>query len=392
MKDFQRMLLFILLFGTMLLFGMIENIKGISYPLIREEFSASWEQIGLMVSILSIAYTSFTILAGIFLGRFGIKPSFLLGYGAIFAGLIAVFFVPGFFLAVAALLLAFSGFGIFEISINALASRLFVKKAALLMNLLHSFYGIGAVIGPVAAGFIAGRAGLGWRYAYFLALPLVLALFIPAIITRFPRPEGAGNSGSLSRKGFFDALRSPLVWLMSFTLGIAVVTEMNSANWGPMYFQDVYGLDPNTDGATFLSTFFLVFTVSRLVCGLIIERIGYLRALLGAAFIVLAIYAAGFILGERGIFVLPALGFFVALFWPTLMAVSFVRFGKDAPVFSSAIIAIGGLVYAGMQFIVGLTNQLFGSAWGYRSSLIHAAALVVLLLLLYRKLGKPGDT
>ena len=388
MNKTQRVLLFILLFGTMLIFGIIENIKGVSYPLIRGEFGASWEQMGLMVSMLSIAYTGFSILTGIFLGRFGVKPSYLLGFSIISAGLFVVFFVPGFFLASIALIFAVSGFGIFEISINALASKLFIKRAALLMNLLHSFYGFGAVIGPLAAGFIAGGAGLSWRHAYFFSLPLVLALFIPVIFVTFPKDKPAGGlaaEGSAGRISFFYTLRSPLVWLMSITLGIMVVVEINSANWGTMYFQDLYGLDPNTDGAAFLSRFYILFTISRLICGLIIERIGYIRALLGAAIIAAGIFAVGFLLGEIGIYVLPALGFFVAIFWPTLMAAAFVLFGKNAPIYSSAVIAISGLVYAGIQFLIGHTNRIFGPAWGYRSSLIYAVILVILLLLLQKK-------
>ncbi|MDR2501053.1 MAG: hypothetical protein LBD37_08255, partial [Treponema sp.] len=71
----QRLLLFYLLFGTMLIFGLIENIKGVSFPLIKTEFNASWEQQGLLVSVLSFSYVGFSIVAGIFLGRFGIKPA-----------------------------------------------------------------------------------------------------------------------------------------------------------------------------------------------------------------------------------------------------------------------------------------------------------------------------
>ena len=136
-KKFQRILLFVLLFGTMLIFGLIENIKGVSFPLIQEEFNVTWEQQGLLVSLLSMAYVGFSILAGIFLGRFGIKPAFMFGFAALSAGLFSVFFMPGFFWTGSALFAVFAGFGFFEVGINALASRIFVKKAALLMSLLH---------------------------------------------------------------------------------------------------------------------------------------------------------------------------------------------------------------------------------------------------------------
>ncbi|MCL2138469.1 MAG: MFS transporter [Treponema sp.] len=390
MKKSRSVLLFFLLFGTMFVFGLIENIKGVSYPLIKEEFGATWEQQGFMVSMLSVAYVGFSVIAGIFLGRFGIKPSFLFGFAALCLGLFSVFFMPGFFSAASALFLVFAGFGFFEVGINALASRIFVAKTALLMNLLHSFYGIGAMIGPKAAGLIANNANFGWRYVYLFSLPLALIFFIPSVFTRFPEdgPDQKTPGGDTGRKSFFDALKSPMVWLMSVTLGLAVAIEMNSSNWGPMYFRDVYNLNPGTEGAAFLSAFFLVFTLSRLVCGPLVERIGYIRSLLGVAFIILAVFAAGFFMGRRGIYVLPALGFFVALLWPTLMALAVASFGKDAPVFSSAMIAIGGLLNAAVQFIVGYTNKIFGPAWGYRSSLFYTALLIFALLLLNAKLKR----
>jgi len=386
-KNLRRVLLFVLLFGTMLIFGIIENIKGVSYPLIKEQFNASWEQQGLMVSMLSIAYVGFSVIAGIFLGRFGIKPSFLFGFSALCAGLFSIFFMPGFFLTAAALFVVFAGFGFFEVGLNALATRLFITKAALLMNLLHSFYGIGAMIGPKAAGLIAGNARFGWRYVYLFSLPLALAFFIPAIFIRFPDSPAETSQLEAPRKSFFDALKSPMVWLMSITLGLCVTVEMSSSNWGVMYFNDVYKINPNTDGASFLSAFFLLFTVSRLVCGLFVEKIGYMRTLLLSAFIVLAVFVAGFLLGEKGIYLLPFLGFFVAQFWPTLMAVAIVSFGRDAPVYSSAMIAISGLLNAGIQFIIGMTNKIFGPAWGYRSAVVYTLLLIAGLMLLYRKLG-----
>jgi fucose permease len=302
--------------------------------------------------------------------------------------------MPGFSLVTGALFVVFAGFGFFEIGVNALASRRFVTKTALLMHLLHSFYGIGAMLGPKTAGIIADNVHFSWRYVYLFSLPLVLLLFIPAIIVRFPETHAEVSNtadpinpaDTAPRKTFFDALRSPMVWLMSIALGLAVVVEMSSSNWGPLYFQDIYGFNPSTDGAAFLSVFFLVFTLSRLVCGPLVEKIGYTRSLLASALIIFAIFTAGFCLGERGIFVLPALGFFIAMLWPTLMAVAIVYFGKDAPVLSSAMIAIAGLINAAVQFLVGLTNRIFGSAWGYRSSLVYTALLIIALLLLQLKL------
>jgi fucose permease len=374
----------------MVIFGIVENIKGVSYPLIKTEFNASWEQQGLMVSILSLSYVIFCIIAGLFLGRFGIKPSFLSGLGAISVGLFAIFFSPGFLSAAVCLFVIFAGFGFLEIGINALASSVFTANSALFMNLLHAFYGIGAIIGPKAAGILTNNAGFNWRLVYLLSMPLVFLSFIFSIFLKIPGESKTGNVEK--RVTFFDALGRRDVWLMAVILGLGIAVEMSSPNWGALYFQDMYGIDPRTGGAAFLSMFFIFFTVSRLVSGMFVERIGYARSLIGITAVIFVIFIAGFCLGERGIYVLPALGFFIGPFWPTVMAIGIRHFGNDAPVMASAMIAIGGALNSIIQFLVGLTNRFLGPAWGYRSSAIYILICFVLLLVLSKKLQKHENT
>jgi fucose permease len=265
-----------------------------------------------------------------------------------------------------------------------MASGVFITNTALYMNLLHAFYGIGAIIGPKTAGMLTNNAGLNWRMIYVYSMPLVLLIFIFSVFIKIPGDNKSADTGK--RLSFFDALRNRNVWLMAIILGLGVAVEMSSPNWGSLYFQDMYGIDPRIGGAAFLSMFFICFTVSRLVSGFIVERIGYMRSLIGCTALVFVIFIAGFCLGERGILLLPALGFFIGPFWPTIMAVGIKHFGKDAPVMASAIIAIAGTLNAGIQLVVGMTNRYFGPACGYRSSAVYMLSCFALLMVLNKRL------
>jgi MFS family permease len=66
-------LMMFILFGSMFLFGILENIKGVSFPLIKNEFGVSYELQGIMISILSLSYTVFVIASGFMLGFYKIK-------------------------------------------------------------------------------------------------------------------------------------------------------------------------------------------------------------------------------------------------------------------------------------------------------------------------------
>jgi fucose permease len=396
-KGAPNKLLFFIIYGTMLIFGLIENIKGVSYPLIKAEFNASYEQQGLMVSLLSSGYVFFCMVAGFFLSRFGVKRALLSGFICIALGLFTVSFMPRFWTVAAALFLVFAGFGFFEVGINALATQVFTSKAALFMSLAHFFYGVGAVIGPKGAGMLTGMGNSGWRQIYLLSVPLLALFFVPTLLARFPGKPGEAPgpdspSGEEKRLSFLFALKNPMVWIFSAALGLMVVIEMGSTNWGSLYFQDVYGFDPRTWGAGFVSGFFILFTISRLVSGFLIEKIGYMRSLIGATGMVILIFALGFGLGARGIWILPALGFFIAIMWPTTMAVVIGFFGRDAAVMSSAVIVLGGAINAVMQLFIGLTNRYLGAAWGYRSCLVYALLLMGVLLFLQRRMERKLRT
>jgi fucose permease len=410
----SRFLLLAILFGTMFLFGFLENIKGVSYPLIKNEFGVSYETQGKMISVLSVCYTLFVVFSGFMLGRWGIKKVYLLGLFFAFLGAASVYFMSGYWAVSAALLLIFAGFGIFEIGVNGAAVRLFTQKAALMMNLLHFMYGLGAIISPRAAGMLVNPAGpgLGWRQVYLFTVPLALVILVPALFARFPRHDedaaaedaaavsaavsaaaetavaetgGAEKGGAEKPGGFIAALRIPAVWVFGVTLGLAMGLEMASSNWGGLYFQDVYGMDPATRGAGFVSSFFMLFTLSRLVSGFVIEKVGYMKSLFGAVLLMGIIFAAGFSLGAAGIYVLPLLGFVIAILWPTLMAVAMGHFGGHAAVMTAAIIAIGGLLNALMQLSMGYINRWLGAAWGYRSCLVFTVVLLWMLLRLRRR-------
>jgi fucose permease len=390
----------------MFLFGFLENIKGVSYPLIKNEFGVSYETQGKMLSILSFSYTLFVAAAGFMLGRFGIKKTYLSGLVFTLLSLALIYLMPSFLTVGCSLFILFAGFGVLEIAINGMATQLFIKKAALMMNLLHFMYGAGSVLGPKTAGMLANPAGPGllWRQIYLLTVPLVLVVLIPSMFTKFssaksPAPamdDDRTNSGGDSKdgdhansgtqpRGFIAALKTPSVWAFGISLGVMVGLEMASANWGGLYFQDLYGMDPTTKGANFVSAFFILFTLSRLVSGFLIEKIGYMRSLTGAALIIAAIFICGFALGAEGIYVLPLLGFFLAILWPTVMAVAIGRFGSEAPVMTGAIITIAGLLNSGIQLIMGYINRWIGPGWGYRSCLLFAILLIGLLVLVLPK-------
>jgi fucose permease len=382
-------LLFIIVYATMFLFGFIENIKGVSFPLIKKEFGVTYDNQGGLVSLTWFGYVIFCLLASLFMQRFGIKKSILAGYIMICTGALATLIAPSFWAVSITLLIINTGFGFFEVGTNALGTAVFTKRAALLMSLMHFFYGFGAILGPKTAGFLTESFGFSWRKVYILVIIPTLLIFLFALFTKFNDNQQEDNSEHHSTKiTFSSALKNPIVWLFCITLGFMEVIEFGAANWGGLYLQDVYSLDPRTIGASFVSAFYILFTLSRLFSGLAIEKIGYLRSLFITVICTIVFFLIGFILGRKGIWILPVTGFFIATLWPTIMAYAMKVFGKDAPTVTSVIITVSGAINGIFQLLIGFTNQYVGEAWGYRSCLLYSVIVLIMLYILTKNIRK----
>ena len=382
----RYILLVVIIYATMFLFGYAENLKAVSFPLIKAEFGISYDEQGGLVSVISFGYVLFCAFAGLFLSRFGIKKSILAGYLLICLGAGAVLFAPTVIFVSASLFVVYAGFGFFEVGSNALATVTFTKKAALMLNFMHFFYGLGAVAAPRAAGFL-GESGFSWQQVYLSAAIPSAVFFIFVLLFRFNGAKTA-DQPKQARYTYISALRDGDVWHFAVMLGFMVLVELAAANWGALYLNDVYSLDPLREGATFVSVFYVLFTLSRLFSGFGIEKIGYKKSLLISAIAVTAIFAAGFGMGRAGIWLLTLTGFCVGMMWPTVIAAAMEHFGDRAPIATGAIIAIAGATNAVFQLVIGFTNQYIGEAWGYRSCTVYAVAVILLVLSVMKKTGK----
>lgn len=213
---------------------------------------------------------------------------------------------------VLALTLGFSlvwglGFGTLDIGHNVLIAELYSHRVNV-MNLLHVFFGVGAVVSPAAAGLSlelwdTALPALWVGGALMLAtLPFVLRL--PR--ERFPKeaPSGGSNGAPFS-------YRVPLLWMFGAVMMVYVGVEIGVGGWAQPYLERTTELSPST-AALATSGFWMALTASRLLIAVIGGRMtsalvltlsigiaalsGILMAIStgGAALSVTAILLAGF--------------------------------------------------------------------------------------------------
>jgi fucose permease len=383
-------LLLVVIDGDIALYGFVSSMRGVSYPLIKNMFTVSYSQQGIMTALLSFVGVSFCVIPGMFMRRFGLKKTVGAGFAVMILGMGSLFFAGSFQAAAGLLMILQAGFGFFEIGLNAMGVRIFTSRSALMMILLHFFFGVGAVCGPRFAGFLVNTAGLSWQAVYPLALIPVFAMLALSLAAPFPgmmkaeNRNAAGPASPLSSEEapdqipFLKALKEPLVWIFGLVMGLISSIEACSTSWSGLYLQDVFGIDPAS--GLFVSAFFALYTLSRFFGGFLAEKAGYVRISAVCCLAVPLVLAASFLLGKPGIFLLPVTGLFIAPVYPTMLAISVGVFGKKAQAMSPAIISIAFSLNGLIQLGFGLSNRFLGAAWAYRSCVLYGVVCFLLTL------------
>lgn len=156
------------------------NITSTLYPILKEEFVLTNQQIGLIAAIPPLVQVLLSIPAGHMSDRYGVKKLIALsiamgGIGALIAG----FTINPWMYIVAATLLTLNA-TIYHPSAYSYTARLVEKKdQAKALGFLNAGGYFGMAIGPLSITILMGWLSLTWRQLYLFWIgPLVLGFFV----------------------------------------------------------------------------------------------------------------------------------------------------------------------------------------------------------------------
>ena len=396
-------------------FGGTDASKSVYLPLIQQYYHLGYDYQGLFVFTSCLGYTLFSLVIGYLLKRLGIKWTLFIGVAILIVAFLCGIVVPNVWLVLAALVVGGVGQVFLDVGTNTWATMLFTSHKAVMMNLLHCFYGFGATVGPTLTGAISKKLEMSYRGTFIaililLALAIVVVLFIPkqdesqptetaeAKITETVEAKTAETieaqsveANPKSSMTILSALKHPVVILLGLAQGCIAGTESITTNWAPIYLRDLYGWDPQTKGAYFVTVFFTGYTISRLLSGFLIDAVGEINSLIIVLPILIVVYIVGFALGERGTYVLMSTGVFVAPLFPTLLTVAMIYFGKDVETCTCVILFTYMVFSQTIQLIVGLVCRYCGVQWGYRIVVILMTIVFCVLFFVKSHLKKKME-
>jgi fucose permease len=328
----------LLAFATFVLFGINIGDNGVLLLAQMSDYGIDRAVIGITFFTGAAGFVLGSLHSGVLAHRAGLRLAMVIGGGAFIAGSLYLATRPPLAVLLAIPLVTGYASGVLESALSAYCAA--QDDATTLVNRLHAFFGVGALIGPALAAWIVGRTA--WTVVVLVlglaAVPLVagFALVYPGARgdpgdpgdPRRPgvaQPPDAAGPGPSSSGLLGAALRDRGVLAGAAMLAVYVGVEFGVGNWAFSYLVQGRGLSQSLAGYA-VSGLWLGLTVGRFVISPVAARIGMSTSALMysclagiAATTTLAWLAPAPVTAGA---TLVLLGFFLGPVFPTTMSVA----------------------------------------------------------------------
>ncbi|HHY80580.1 MAG TPA: MFS transporter [Thermoanaerobacter sp.] len=366
----------VIIYLLMMLIGIVENVKGPLIINIKTFYGVDYTMMGLFLSVGSFGFILSTFLGGFLADKIGRKSVLISGLILIIAGILGIFAARKFIVFLIFAFVMNMGMGLLEIGINAVASIVFIVNQALMMNLLHFFYGVGAIISPNMTAKLL-HINFSWQQVYLTVGAIAFILMLAALEIKM---HGEKKHIARDKIDYIQILSDKRMWLFASMLGFYVASELGIGNWAVTFFSAQYKMD-NTISSLYLGLFFATFTFGRLVGGFIVERIGYIKSLFIFSLVSSILIASG-MAGRNFAFLISVAGFFYSIIFPTTIAIVMKEFKQHVTIIIAIILTISSTINMLANFLIGRLNDIFGVFIGFSAILIFMILVVFMSLIL----------
>ncbi len=203
-------------FFAFILIGINDGAVGVLLPGMQTTYHTGKDTISLLFLAGTFGYFMASFNNGLLLDKLGNRRFLLLATLMMALGFALLSSRPPFFLLLLGIVPIGFGVAMLDAGFNSYIARLPNNTA--LLNYLHAFYGMGALLGPlVASAFLA--LGWIWNSVYFVWISMALLVFL-GIGFAFPKGEKPPHQEEQKAGGnvLFLALRRRVVWLAALFL------------------------------------------------------------------------------------------------------------------------------------------------------------------------------
>ena len=367
--------------------GLPDSLLGSGWPKMQAVFSVPSSYAGYVSMTISFMTIISALLSPRMIKHFHTKWITIVSIGLTIAGLLGFSMCSEYWMLFIFAVPYGLGAGAIDASVNHYVAN---NYSGSVMNFLHCFYGVGAVISPyimaLALKYARWNEGYSWTSYIQMFILFVCIISIPLWKTN-GKEEEEDHSDSV---GIKEALKVPAVIFTLIAFYAYCAGEATCFLWTPSYFAGTKsGLSAETI-ASFGSLIFGGLMLGRLISGFISNKLGDRRLIRIGIFVELLGIIMVFLPVEN--YMVAAAGFVVigtgmGPVYPAIQHMAPANFGKK---YSAAVVGLQmAAAYVGSTFmpmIFGLIQQKIGIAIMPTYLLIFAIINFGMLELTYSKI------
>ncbi|MEJ7838928.1 MAG: MFS transporter, partial [Thermomicrobiales bacterium] len=302
--------------------GFPDAVLGVAWPSIRTTFSLPKTGLSFILVSSAIGYIASGLVAGKIIERLGVGRLLVTSTGLVATGLMGYAIVPFFPIFLLLAVLIGLGSGAIDSALNFFAAERFSEAV---MNRLHAFFGVGALVGPLLMGGVL-ELEASWRWGYVIVGAILFLMMFAFVTTRNlwdqgSNPHTSGNE-TIVATPVRDVLRHHLVWIHIGLFFLCTGVEFTAGQWAFTVLRERYGQSEGV-ASLWAGLYWGALALGRLTLGVISARIGTGRMVqLGMSCNVIGgiLYATGSF--EIAVAGLMLMGFGMAPIFPLLMSLT----------------------------------------------------------------------
>ncbi|MBL8079397.1 MAG: MFS transporter [Anaerolineales bacterium] len=376
-NQYKSVLITSICFLAFFLFGFTDNLKGPTLPAMLTELKINYGTGGNIFFGEYFGFLIATMITGIIADKFGLKSVL------VFAGICLAIGVSGYSTFQNTVLLSLSlfiiglGLGAFELGPNAIIVEIHKERKGLFLNLMAVLHGLGSLIAPLFAGWLF-TLSISWHVVYRWDLVLIAVFLGIALVLRFPKSEEKTQIDFRNIPKFAFKGNLPLFYL---AIGLYVAAEIGVASWLVTYLQEIRET-PIITSNQYLSLFFALLMIGRLIGGFFVQRLGYVRSILFAALGSVICLAVGTFTSL--VIFLPLTGFFFSIVFPTITAAVSDEATQNANTILGTLFTFAGVGGVIGPWLIGWTGTAFGLQAGFGVNLVITTLFLISLFFLMK--------
>lgn len=366
--------------------GLPDSLLGSGWPKMQVEFGVPSSYAGYVFMMISAMTIISALLSPKLIQRLHVKWIVTVSIMLTVFGLLGFSFCTQYWMLLVCAIPYGLGAGAIDAAMNHYVAN---NYSGAVMNFLHCFYGVGAMISPylMALAIKVAHWNEGYRWTAFLQIGILLVVI--SSWSLWQQNDSKADESKIDSVGIKETIKQPGVMATLLAFFAYSASEATCFLWVPSYFAGTRTGISSELVASFGSLIFGGLMIGRLIAGFIANRLGDRRMIRSGTMVELigilltALPIKGYLVAAIGFLII---GIGMGPIYPSIQHMAPINFGKR---YSASVIGLQmAFAYTGSTFmptVFGILQQKLGIWIMPLYLLVFAGLSFALLELSYRQ-------